>query len=84
MSFPIQDSTLKYERVADLRREELESVDACEDVPVGVDLEEVAVVHVEPESPRGERRVVLELEELLGVTEGDKPLLQQPEAQNLN
>ena len=57
---------------------------ACEDVPVGVDLEEVAVVHVEPESPRGERRVVLELEQLLGVTEGDEPLLQQPEAQYLN
>ena len=68
----------------DLRLEELESVDAGEDVSVGVDLEEVAVVHVEPESPRGERRVVLELEQLLWVSERDEPLLKQPEAQNLN
>ena len=58
-------------------------MDACEDVSVGVDLEEVAVVHVEPESPRGERWVVLELEELLGVTERDEAVLQQPKAQNL-
>ena len=58
-------------------------MDAGEDVSVGVDLEEVAVVHVEPESPRGERWVVLELEELLGVTERDEAVLQQPKAQNL-
>ena len=58
-------------------------MDADEDVSVGVDLEEVAVVHVEPESPRGERGVVLELEELLGVTERDEAFLQQSKAQNL-
>lgn len=58
-------------------------MDTDENVSVGVDLEEVAVVHVEPESPRGERGVVLELEELLGVTERDEAFLQQSKAQNL-
>lgn len=58
-------------------------MDADEDVSVGVDLEEVAVVHVEPEPPRGEGGVVLKLEELLGVTERDETLLQQPKPQNL-
>ena len=58
-------------------------MDTDENVSVGVDLEEVAVVHVEPESPRGERWVVLELEELLGVTERDEAFLQQSKAQNL-
>ena len=69
---------------ANLRLEKLETVNADENVSVGVDFEQVAVVLVEPESPGGERRVVLELEQLLGVTDGDEPLLQQSEAQNLS
>ena len=69
---------------ANLRLEKLETVNADENVSVGVDFEQVAVVLVEPESPGGERGVVLELEELLGVTDGDEPLLQQSETQNLS
>ena len=55
----------------------------AEDVPVGVNLEEVAVLGVEPEAPDGELGVVIEVLDGGGVAHRYQTLLDHLEAEDL-
>ena len=66
-----------------LRLEELESVDADEDVAETVDLEQVAELGVEPEAADGEGRVIFKVAEVVGVPDLDQTLDQELESEDL-
>ena len=57
---------------------------ADQDVSVAVDLQQVPVLGVEPETSNREGVVVLEVHDGLRVAESHESLFQQIEAQNLN
>ena len=54
-----------------------------QDVAVAVDLEQVSVEGVEPETPDRKGVIVLEIENGFWITQFNEPFLEQVESQNL-